>query len=53
MQEANEVIIKNEIDETVYIVESIPDETAVPVLQRKIKRLILQSVKNICNSKIN
>ena len=53
MQETNQVIIKNEMDGTLYVVESIPDKIAVPVLQRKIKRLILQSVKNICNLKIN
>lgn len=53
MQEVKNITIKTEIDGTLYIVESIHSETAVPVFHRKIKRLILQSLKNINNSKIS
>ena len=48
-----ELALKKEIGGTLYIVESVSAEKAVPVIENKLKRLILQGVKISKNSKVS
>lgn len=50
-EKAKAHITKTEIDGTLYIVESVPEDAAKDAIYAKIKRLILENVKVSENSK--
>lgn len=50
--DANLIITKKEIAGTLYLVESVSEEKAVPAMESKLKRLILRNINKSENTKI-